>query len=178
MYYCHLVMRPRILGWAAGGALAAVIIAALGWGLVTATAKAHTLVGESAPATTIAALDGSTISLRGLRGTPLIVNFWASWCVACREEAPVLNAAARKYAGKIQFLGVDIKDNDAAARHYQAQIRSPYPVGPLIEGSYAQWGVTAPPETYFIDRQGGVISRIIGPVDAPRLEVFISQLGP
>jgi len=55
---------------------------------------------------------------------------------------------------------------------------SPYPVGPAIQGTYSQWGVTAPPETFFIDRQGVVISSILGPVDRQRLEVYMSQLAP
>lgn len=130
------------------------------------------------PDLTITTLDGSALELAGLRGTPLVINFWASWCVPCRQEAPVLNAGAREYASRVQFVGVDIQDSDAAARAYQAEVASPYPVGPATKGSYLDWGVTKPPETFFVDRHGLVVSRILGSVDRQRLEVYISQLAP
>lgn len=90
----------------------------------------------------------------------------------------MLNAAAREYASRVQFVGVDIQDSDAAARSYQGEVMSPYPVGPPSKGSYLDWGVSKPPETFFVDRQGVVVSRILGPVDRQRLEVYISQLAP
>ena len=126
---------------------------------------------------TIAALDGSERRLPSLEGTPMVVNFWASWCVPCRQEAPVLNAAAREYAGRVQFIGVDIQDSNAAARAFQAEVQAPYPVGPARVGDYRQWQVSAPPETFFLNRQGVIISKVVGPVDRGQLEVYMSQLG-
>ena len=161
------------------GGLAGLLLGARGWGLVHASNKLPpNLLGRAAPAMTVAALDGRRVELSAFHGTPLVVNFWASWCVPCRQEAPVLNAAAREYEGRVQFVGVDIQDTDSAARAYQAELMSPYPVGPAIKGSYHDWGVSAPPETFFIDRQGVVVSKILGPVDRQRLEVYLSQLGP
>ena len=172
-------MRLRVVAWVVGGGLAGLLLGALGWGLVSASNKLPlNLIGRAAPDITVAALDGPQLTLSAYRGTPLVVNFWASWCVPCRQEAPVLNAAAREYEGRVQFVGVDIQDTDSAARAYQAELMSPYPVGPAIKGSYRDWGVTAPPETFFIDRQGVVISKILGPVDRQRLEVYLSLLGP
>ena len=88
----------------------------------------------------------------------------------------MLAAAAQRTAGKAQFVGVDIQDTDAAARAYEAEIKSPYPVGPAIHGSYSDFGVTAPPETFFIDRYGTVQSRIIGPVDSHRMEIYLAEI--
>lgn len=167
------------IGWVVGGGLAGLLLVSLGWGLVhPANPAPSTLVGRVAPELTIATLDGRELNLASFRGTPLVVNFWASWCVPCKQEAPVLNAAAREHEGRVQFVGVDIQDSDSAARAYQADIQAPYPVGPAIHGSYLQWGVTGPPETFFVNRQGLVISKIVGPVDRQRLEVYMSQLGP
>lgn len=159
--------------------MAGVLVLALGWGLIHASKMTPTnLLNQTAPDLTVAALDGRHLALSDFRGTPLVVNFWASWCVPCKQEAPILNAAARKYEGRVQFVGVDIQDSDSAARAYQADVLSPYPVGPSIKGSYRDWGVTAPPETFFIDRQGVVVSKIVGPVDRHQLEVYLGLLGP
>ncbi len=172
-------MGLRVAGWIAGGAIAGVLLGTLGWGLLhPAAASPSALLGKSAPAMTIASLDGSELRIPSLQGAPMVVNFWASWCVPCKQEAPVLNAAARDYAGRLQFIGVDIQDSESAARAYQAEVQSPYPVGPSIAGSYLGWGVTAPPETFFVSSHGIVVSKIVGPVDRHRLEAHISRLGP
>jgi len=107
-----------------------------------------------------------------------VLNFWASWCVPCRQEAPVLNAAARRYDGRVQFLGADIKDSDQAARAYLSELGVPYLAGPISQGSEKDFGVSAPPETFFIDRQGSIVARITGPVDAKRLDVYLGLLQP
>jgi cytochrome c biogenesis protein CcmG/thiol:disulfide interchange protein DsbE len=172
-------MRLRLIAWVVGGGTAALLLGSLGWGLLNASNKLPpSLLGRSAPDITVATLDGQQLALSAFRGTPVVVNFWASWCVPCRQEAPVLNAAAREYKDRVQFLGVDIQDTDSAARAYQAELMSPYPVGPAIKGSYRAWGVTAPPETFFLDRQGVVVTKIVGPVDGNRLKVYIGLLGP
>ncbi|HEV2035280.1 MAG TPA: TlpA disulfide reductase family protein, partial [Candidatus Dormibacteraeota bacterium] len=161
----------------AGGLAAGTLLASLGWGLLhAAQQQPSSLVGSQIPDLTIQSLDGDLISLRAFKGTPLVVNFWASWCVPCRQEAPVLAAAAQRMAGKAQFVGVDIQDTDSAARAYEAEIKSPYPVGPAIHGSYRDFGVTAPPETFFVDRHGTVQSRIIGPVDSHRMDIYLAEI--
>ncbi len=169
--------RRALAVWGAGGLLAGTLLASLAWGLLHATQQLpSSLVGSQVPDLTIQALNGDQISLRALKGTPLVINFWASWCVPCRLEAPVLAAEAQRLAGKAQFVGVDIQDTDSAARAYEAEIKSPYPVGPAIHGSYRDFGVTAPPETFFVDRRGVVQSRIIGPVDLHRMDIYLVEI--
>ena len=169
--------RKALAAWVAGGLAAGTLLASLGWGLLhAAQQQPRSLIGSQVPDLTIQSLDGELISLRGLKGTPLVVNFWASWCVPCRQEAPVLAAAAQRLAGKAQFVGVDIQDTDSAARAYEAEIKSPYPVGPAIRGSYRDFGVSAPPETFFVDRHGIVLSRIIGPVDSHRMDIYLAEI--
>src|SRR3989442_10815809 len=122
-------MRVATLGWAIGLSAAVTLLGALGWGLShPANKPPKSIVGQQAPDLTIQALQGGEVKLSSLRGTALVVNFWASWCVPCRQEAPVLNSGARERAGRVQFLGVDIQDTDQAARTYQAEVQSPYPV--------------------------------------------------
>ncbi len=169
--------RRAVAAWVAGGLAVGTVLASLAWGLLHASQhQPSSLVGRQVPDLTIRSLDGDEVSLRALKGTPLVINFWASWCVPCRQEAPVLAAAARRTAGKAQFVGVDMQDTDSAARAYEADIKSPYPVGPAIHGSYRDFGVTAPPETFFVDRYGTVQSRIIGPVDAQKIDVYMAAI--
>ncbi len=166
--------RRALAALAVGGLLAGTLLASLAWGLLHASQQQpSSLIGSQVPDLTIQSLDGNLVSLRALKGMPLVINFWASWCVPCRQEAPVLASAAQRMAGKAQFVGVDIQDTDSAARAYEADVKSPYPVGPAIHGSYRDFGVTAPPETFFVDRHGIVQSRIIGPVDSHRMDIYL-----
>ena len=90
-------MKLGIVGWGLSGAFAAVLLATLGWGLGHAASRQPaTRVGWAAPALTLHTLDGRQVALSDFRGTSLVVNFWASWREPCRQEAPVLNAAALK----------------------------------------------------------------------------------
>ncbi len=173
-------MTPARLGWAIGGAVALVIISALAWGLGHAAQRAPAdVLGRPAPDLTIRSLqDGRQVRLSDLHGRPVVLNFWASWCVPCRQEAPALNEAARRYDGRILFLGADIEDSEQPARAYLGELQVAYPAGPIVRGSERDYGVTAPPETFFIDRQGVVAARILGAVDAKRLEVYIGLVRP
>ena len=169
--------RRALAALAVGGLLAGTLLASLAWGLLHASQQQpSSLIGSQVPDLTIQSLDGNLVSLRALKGMPLVINFWASWCVPCRQEAPVLASAAQRMAGKAQFVGVDIQDTDSAARAYEADVKSPYPVGPVIRGSYRDFGVTAPPVTFFVDRHGIVQSRIIGPVDSHRMDIYLVEI--
>lgn len=169
--------RLALAGWAAAGAITVVVMGALLWGLLHPASKPPlSLVGQPAPPLTLRSLDGRDIRLADLRGTPVVLNFWASWCLPCRQEAPVLADAALATDGKVQFLGLDIQDSDQAARAYEAEVRSPYPVGPAVEGSYLDFGVDKPPQTIFIDRKGIVVARFIGPIDSHSMKVYLSLI--
>jgi cytochrome c biogenesis protein CcmG/thiol:disulfide interchange protein DsbE len=149
------------------------------WGLVHAAQEApRDIAGQTAPDLTIRSLqDGREIRLADQRAKPVVLNFWASWCVPCRQEAPVLNAAARQYDGRVLFVGADIKDSEQPARAYLAELHVPYPAGPITGGSERDYRVTAPPETFFIDRQGTIAARITGAVDARRLQIYMGLIG-
>src|SRR2546428_11599844 len=122
--------RGVLATWLVGGLAVGALFASLGWGLLHAAQKQPaSLVGSQVPDLTIRSLDGDVISLRALKGTPLVINFWASWCVPCRQEAPALAAAANRPAGKAQFVGVAIKDTARAARPYEAAVKITSPVG-------------------------------------------------
>jgi cytochrome c biogenesis protein CcmG/thiol:disulfide interchange protein DsbE len=157
----------RTAGWIGGGVAAAVLLAALGWGLLHPTGGTSTtqLVGQAAPDLTMQTLDGGTARLSDYPGRPVVLNFWASWCGPCRQEEGALKQAAQRWQGRVQFLGVDFRDSPAAARAAQGRAGYPYPVGPTVSGAPTAYGVQSPPETFFIDGSHTVVARFLGPLD-------------
>lgn len=169
-------MRAAHLGWGAAGAASALILAALAWGLAHPAEQGSGLVGRPAPELAITAPDGSVVRLSQLRGRPVVLNFWASWCVPCRQEGPLLQQAAGRHSD-VAFLGADIQDSEAAARAFAREVGVTYPSGPVASGSPASFGVSAPPETFFIDSGGRVAARFTGPLDAGALTRYLGLLG-
>jgi cytochrome c biogenesis protein CcmG/thiol:disulfide interchange protein DsbE len=123
------------------------------------------LVQKAAPGFRIAVYDGDDLSLEGLRGKPVILNFWASWCYpACYEEAPLLEATWRKYKGQgLMMVGVGVQDKEANAREFMRRFNFTFPNGPdpgsKISIDYGVYGI---PETFFIDRQGRIAYKHVG----------------
>jgi cytochrome c biogenesis protein CcmG/thiol:disulfide interchange protein DsbE len=122
--------------------------------------------------------DGGTFRLSEQRGKVVVVNFWSSWCVPCRQEAPELESAWQRYRDRgVAFLGVDIWDAEADARAFLREYRVSYPNGPDPNGAVTiEYGVTGIPETYFIDREGQLVRRWIGPLSRSQLAGFIDEL--
>jgi cytochrome c biogenesis protein CcmG/thiol:disulfide interchange protein DsbE len=117
------------------------------------------------------------ISLAELRGYPVVVNFWASWCIPCKEEAPFFAAAARAHRGRVVFVGLDVQDLVPDARHFLDKLAVPYVS--VRDGSpktYSAYGLTGVPETYFIDSRGRAVGHSIGAVSRSELEARIAEL--
>ena len=114
------------------------------------------------------------LSLQQLRGRPVVLNFWASWCVTCRDEARVLSAAARAYRGRVVFLGVDNQDLTSDARRFLGKYPVPYPSVRDGDGkAFENYGLTADPETYYLDAHGRAVAHTPGPVDRESLRLGI-----
>jgi cytochrome c biogenesis protein CcmG, thiol:disulfide interchange protein DsbE len=126
----------------------------------------------SAPAFTLDRLDtDGQLGIDHLKGKAVVVNFWASWCVPCRDEAPVLQQTYERYRDKgLVVLGVDVNDFREDARRFMKKHGLTYPVVYDGRGStVGKWGVTGFPETFFVDRTGRLVGeRISGPVDIER----------
>jgi cytochrome c biogenesis protein CcmG/thiol:disulfide interchange protein DsbE len=120
-----------------------------------------------------AAADGR-VTLRELRGTPVVVNFWASWCDPCRAEARVLERGY-KAAGGALFVGIDTEDATEDARDFIAQFGLTFPhVRDNGRETRRDWGVTGLPETFFIAADGRVVGHVIGSVDDGQLREGIA----
>ena len=172
-------MTGRRLAWGAAGVGAVLLLAALAWGLGhPAGGATDRVLGRPAPDLVVQRLDGGgAVRLSALRGRPVVLNFWASWCAPCRQEASALKAAAERWQGSVGFLGVDIQDSAQAARAHQSEVGYPYPVGPAAGGVPAAYGVRGPPETFFIDGRGLVVARFLGPLDAGLIDRYLRLTG-
>ena len=170
--YCGGVVKA----WLAGGVVLLLVLGVLAWGLShPALLESASATGRMAPDLTIQPFDGPPVALSELRGTPVVLNFYASWCPGCRAEAGALAAAASAHPA-VRFLGADIQDTAEAARAFEVEMRHGYPVGPATSGTYLRFGVTGPPETFFIDRSGRISGHFAGPLDGPTIELYLARL--
>lgn len=132
-----------------------------------------------APEFTLTLFDGSQISLAELRGRPIVLNFWASWCDPCKDEAPFLEAAWRMYRDQgLMVIGVDYLDQEPAAKAYLEEFDITYPNGPDLGSKIARkYFIRGVPETFFIDRNGEIRSFKEGPfVTMEELQARIEEI--
>ena len=124
-----------------------------------------------------AALADGRVSLGELHGHAVVVNFWASWCVPCKAEAPRLAAAAEAHQGRVLFLGIDVQDFKSDARRFLRKYMANY--ASLRDGgdaTYSAYGLTGLPETYYLDAHGRIVAHDIGEVSRGELEAGIAKL--
>jgi cytochrome c biogenesis protein CcmG/thiol:disulfide interchange protein DsbE len=145
------------------------LIAGISYGLLR-PAERGLGVGDKAPAFTLGHLDGSgTMSSRELEGHPVVLNFWASWCLPCREEAPLFERKWREYREQgLLFVGVVIKDTPESALKFAERFDLTYPM--LFDPDRVlarKLGLLGLPQTFFIDADG----RFIGTVETEQIGV-------
>lgn len=134
-----------------------------------------------APEFTFTTFDGETISLSDLQGKGVVVNFWASWCDPCRDEAALLESAwRREQENGIVFIGLDYLDQEPAAKAYLDEFDVTYPNGPDLQSQAARrYGIKGVPETYFIAPDGTIVQTVIGPItNAEQLDTFLAKIRP
>lgn len=139
------------------------------------------LIGQPAPVRRIPELEGQgSLSLQDLRGQIVVVNFWASWCVPCREEHAALTAAATNYrqAG-VTFVGVNYQDRPGSAIAFLNELGRGdgyrYVTDPDSQLAL-EFGVFGVPETFFVDRSGKIVGKITGPATYPVLAAALDEM--
>jgi cytochrome c biogenesis protein CcmG/thiol:disulfide interchange protein DsbE len=136
------------------------------------------LRGQPAPTFSLRTLQsGDVVTLAALRGKPVVLNFWSTWCGPCRLEHPVLEWGFREYGSQAQFLGAIFEDTEENARAYISRHGSPYPqlVDPRSQMA-VDYGVAGVPETYFIDSNGVILDKHVGPMDQATLAARMRSL--
>lgn len=171
-----MAARAKLAGQVAAVAVVAALFALLAWNLLSGEEGVRSALraGETPdpPGFTLERLDREgTLSLAAYKGRPLVLNFWASWCIPCKEESPFLESVWRRYRGDgLVVIGVNVQDFRADARKFMRTYGITYPNVYDGKGStVGRYGITGVPETFFVDRRGRLVpERIAGPVDDER----------
>jgi cytochrome c biogenesis protein CcmG/thiol:disulfide interchange protein DsbE len=165
----------RLLRWAAV-LLVVGLIALLGWGLVQGNSGPRQ--AGPAPDFSLQTFEGQTITLSQFQGQVVVINFWASWCIPCREEARYLESTWRNYQDQgVVFIGVNWVDTNKEALAFLDEYGITYyngvDLGTKIAQAYRLQGI---PETFFVDKTGTLRGVHIGAFQPPQLDEKIQEL--
>ena len=167
-----------LAGWAGSGGNSGVTDVGGSASAVVYPAGHRPLAPEFAGTT----LTGSKLSFSAYRGKVVVLNFWGSWCVPCREEASALSAAAARYQPSgVSFLGVDVRDTTASAQAFARSFHITYPSvsdpGSVITLDFtARVPIAGTPTTLVIDRTGHVAGAVFGTVTYPELTAILAKV--
>ena len=161
--------------------LAATLVAVLGVALLSPSRNATDggpLVGKPAPEFTLESLDGAQVSLAALQGRPVVLNFWASWCEPCRDEAPVLQRAHEQLQedGAGTVLGATFEDSPEDSLRFERETKVTFPsVRDVGQELAREYGTKNLPETFGLDREGRVVAISRGQISQEFLDDALAK---
>ena len=146
-------------------------------GCIALSARAN--AAEQAPAFTVRGLDGRVIRSTDFRGRPVLLDFWATWCVPCRASMPHLDVIQARYREQgLVVLGVSVDDEPpVAVRRYADRLGVRFRLAMASENVLGDYGpIRSIPTMFFIDRRGQIVRRVVGYLDQETLEGFANEL--
>ena len=177
-----MIPSPRAIGIVVVGVLAAGFVGLMAFALlnkapVTGRSGA-TRVQKPAPEFTLPLFDGGQLVLAEHLGRPVVINFWASWCAPCRDEAPLLERTWRSYRDRgVQYIGVAIQETEEGGRAYLKEFGITYPNVLDRDGKVTvDYGVIGLPVTFFVNRDGIVERRWVGAVREGTLVAWLDEM--
>jgi cytochrome c biogenesis protein CcmG/thiol:disulfide interchange protein DsbE len=157
------------------------ILRSVGWSqnLPHVGQKPAPTVGAPAFGFELKTLEGKSIGLDALRGKPLIMNFFASWCDPCREEMPLVNTLASKgNKDGYTVLGIAVEDTRAAVTEYAKEAGLVFPIALDLNSTVKRaYRIFGPPATFFIDAQGVIRDMVVGPITPERAQEGLKKAG-
>jgi cytochrome c biogenesis protein CcmG/thiol:disulfide interchange protein DsbE len=164
--------------------LVPLVVLPIGWLLLSGFGRdpmeiSSPLIGQPAPEWTLTTLDGGTLSSADLAGRPYVVNFWASWCGPCVDEHPVLTGTHEELGAELAMVGVLYQDDPDDARAFLARYGATGYDHVVDEGGRLaiDFGVTGPPESYFVDADGIVRAKQFGPLNEALMDERLAAAG-
>jgi len=121
---------------------------------------------------------GSRLALADMKGKPVLIDFWATWCGPCAMQTPIVDRLAKRYEGKLDVVGIDVADDDAnLARRHAQQKQLSYPIVVDEKGlTQREYGVNKLPTLIIIDKDGKIIRQTSGVVDEPTLDRMLREV--
>jgi cytochrome c biogenesis protein CcmG/thiol:disulfide interchange protein DsbE len=178
--------RPSIRGFIVTALVPAILLTLLVARILHANsevtrAPAISANPNAAPDFTINVWNGSPgekIHLAALKGKPIVINFWGSWCIPCQAEAPILSAAAKTYAAQgVVFIGIAFQSPEPDGKAFIQKHDVTYPCGPDPSGDIlTSYGITGLPQTILIDRSGVIVRHIYGQITAATFNPAVEAL--
>lgn len=136
-------------------------------------------IGFKAPSFELVALDGKKYSIESIKGKPVVINFWASWCGPCRLEAPELVELYKQYGNDIEIYAVNLtsSDSESDAQAFADEFGFKFPILLDKNGSVAtDYRIQAIPTTYFVNQEGIIMDRVLGLANSETLEIKFKNL--
>ena len=173
--------RARVMVFMLGGLLVGVLLGILivagGPGLAGAN-RQPPAVGLRAPDFSLSMVSGEKLRLSALKGRPVVINFWATWCGPCKEEMPLFEAYAKKTGDQVVWLGVNELESAETVNAFIQELNITFPILLDLEGQVAQdYYVRGYPATYFVDADGIIRAQHLGQIHEELLIVYLETIG-